>query len=57
VKPKNWWRDAVTRDDRKLLGSAARRLTLDRKLWKRKAKKASAGNWAVIAWWWWWWWW
>ena len=57
VKPKNWWRDAVTRDDRKLLGSAARRLTLDRKLWGRKAKKASAGNWAVIAWWWWWWWW
>jgi len=52
-KPKNWWRDEVTRDDRKLLGTTGRRLILDRKIWGRKAREASTGNWVVVAWWWW----
>jgi hypothetical protein len=43
-KPKYCWRDEVTRDDRKLLETAGRRLTLDRKIRGRNAREASIGN-------------
>jgi hypothetical protein len=48
-KPKDRWTDTVTRDARRLLGTAEwKTLALDGEIWGRRIEESRARNWTVM---------